>query len=273
MTWLALAVGGGFFNALWTALSKKVLANQTPREFTLAFRAMTCLFLLPFAAFQWVWPLPTRWWLLALAAGVLEGLRIYLLTIGVTQDYYSTYAFFNLTAFFTVLLAPLFLPESQSLWLVLGGLCMAAGAFVFHRLGRWSWPGLTGALASTLWAIASKDALRDSPPLFFAFWCFGISAFILFPLDYLGGKPLRWKILGKHWKETAWVSFWSLWATVLSYLALAHAPASKVNPLIRSNLLFGFFFSYYLLGEKKGWRLKALGGGLIVAGLVLVALG
>jgi drug/metabolite transporter (DMT)-like permease len=195
------------------------------------------------------------------------------LTVGVQEDYYSTYAFFNLTAFFTVLLAPFFLPEPRSTWLLLGGACMAAGAFVFHRTGRWSWPGLAGALASTFWAILSKKALDGSPPLFFAFWCFGVAALVLLPLQYLGGQPIRWKPLWRDWKPVGWVSFWSLWATVLAYLALAHAPASKVNPLIRSNLLFGFFFSYYLLGEKKGWRSKALGGGLIVSGLILVAVG
>lgn len=68
------------------------------------------------------------------------------------------------------------------------------------------------------------------------------------------------------------IAFWSLVATVLFYISLSHASVSKVNPLVRANLLFGFLFSYYLLKEKKGWKSKALGGGLIFVGLILVAI-
>ena len=95
MIWLAMAVLAGFFNAFWTALSKKILEHRSAREFTLVFRTLTCLFLLPFALWQWTWPLPMKWWLLTGLAGILEGVRIWFLTLGVKKDYYSTYAFYN----------------------------------------------------------------------------------------------------------------------------------------------------------------------------------
>jgi drug/metabolite transporter (DMT)-like permease len=275
MIWIAMAVAAGFFNAFWTALSKKILEHQSPREFTFVFRALTCLFLLPFALFQWTWPMSMKWWLLTAFAGILEGSRIWLLTLGVKQDYYATYAFYNLSPFFTVALAPLLLTtEHWSLTLVGGGLFITLGAFLFHRLGRWSWPGLLGAFFSTLAAILSKSLLLNTPPLFFAFWSFGIGALILIPLEKLDRKDskLRFSSMKKHWVKILPVAFWSLIATILFYTALEHESVSKVNPLVRANLLFGFLFSYFLLKEKKDWIHKIIGGGLILAGLLLVAL-
>ncbi len=271
MIWLGMAVVAGFFNAFWTALSKKLLQHQSPREFTLVFRALTALFLLLPAFFQWTWPNSLKWWSLTFAAGLFEGLRIWMLARGVQKDYYTTYAFYNLTPFFTVLAAPLVLGEAQTGSLVFGGCLIALGAFVFHRLGKWSWTGLWGAVFSTAGVIFNKLALADAPPLYFAFWSFGIGALVLIPLEAMGGAKLRVKVMKKEWKKMLPVAFLSFVASVLFYIALAHAPASKINPLVRANLLFGFIFSYYLLKERQGWKSKALGGGLIMAGLVLVA--
>src|SRR5258708_28312526 len=106
-------------------------------------------------------------------------------------------------------------------------------------------------------------ALADSPPLFFALWSFGIGALILIPLEAIRGGKLRPTVMTREWKNVLAPAFWSFIASVLFYVALSHAPASKINPLVRANLLFGFPFSYYLLKEKKGWKYKLLGGGLI----------
>src|ERR1041385_3265887 len=128
MIWLCMAVVAGFFNAFWTALSKKLLQKLSPREFTLVFRTLTALMLFPLALFQWTWPLSWKWWLLTLAAGFCEGFRTWMLARGVHKDYYTTYAFYNLTPFFTVLAAPYFLNEDHSGSLILGGFLIALGA-------------------------------------------------------------------------------------------------------------------------------------------------
>lgn len=272
MIWLGMAVAAGFFNAFWTALSKKVLQKQYPREFTLVFRALTALMLLPWAFFEWTWPLPLKWWGLTLAAGICEGLRTWMLVRGVKRDYYTTYAFYNLTPFFTVLAAPAILGEPWTGWLVLGGFLIALGAFTFHRMGQWSWTGISGAVFSTAGVIFSKWALGGSPPLFFAFWSFGIGALVPIPLEaVIGGGRLRPSAMRREWRSVVVPAFLSFIASVLFYVALAHAPASRINPLVRANLLFGFLFSYFLLGERKGWKSKALAGGLIFVGLILVA--
>ncbi len=266
-----MAMVAGFFNALWTALSKPVLFRLSSREFTLVFRALTSLFLLPFALAEWDWPLQAAWWGWMILAGLFEGFRIWLLTQGVKRDYFSTYAFYNLSPLFTVLLAPWLLGEPQGVPLILGGVFLAAGAFVFFRLGRWSWPGLFGAILSTGSVIASKQALQYSGPYVLVFWTFAVGAVALSPLEALGGNRIRWKLIRVEMKRILPVAFWSLVATLLFYTALFHAPASKVNPLVRANLLFGFPLSYFLLGEKDDWRSKAWGGLLILMGLALVA--
>jgi uncharacterized membrane protein len=272
MTWLLMAVAAGFFNALWTALSKPVLARMTSREFTLCFRTLTCLFLLPFALAEWTWSLPPSWWGWVSLAAFCEGLRIWFLSKGVKRDYYSTYAFYNLSPFFTVLVAPLVIPEPQSGLLVAGGVVLAVGSLVFYHLGHWSWPGLAGAVLSTAGVIAAKLALGLHPaPLLLAFWSFGLGAVALAPLEALGGRRLRWDSMRREARHIVPIAFWSLVASLLFYVALAHADASKVNPLVRANLLFGFLFSYYLLKERGDWRGKAVGGALILVGLALVA--
>ncbi|HTC19618.1 MAG TPA: DMT family transporter [bacterium] len=141
-------------------------------------------------------------------------------------------------------------------------------------MGRWSWPGLIGAVFSTIAAILSKKALMDSPPLFFTFWSFFVAALILIPLEHFEPKRMKGArgINKKDWMEILPIAFLSFFASLLFYVALKYAPVSKINPLVRANLLFGFFFSYYLLNEKTGWKSKALGGGLIFAGLILVAI-
>jgi drug/metabolite transporter (DMT)-like permease len=155
---------------------------------------------------------------------------------------------------------------------VAGGALIALGAFLFHRMGRWSWPGFWGAILSTGGVIASKEALAHAGPFVLAFWSFGVAALLLIPLEALGGQPLRWSAVRRELHGVLRPAFGSLVATLLFYMALAHAPASKVNPLVRANLLFGFLFSYYHLKERRGWRHNALAGGLILLGLLLVAL-
>jgi drug/metabolite transporter (DMT)-like permease len=275
MTWIFTAVIAGFFNAFWTALSKPILKKLSPREFTLIFRFLTCLLFLPFALYQWTWPSSLKWWGITLAAGLLEGARIWLLTLGVKKDYYSTYAFYNLSPLFMVLAAPMFLGERITGTLAAGALTISIGAFVFYRIGRWSWPGLVGALFSTAAALLSKTALADVSPFFYSFWVFGIGALFLFPMES------RWKKGGDSaglfktdkWKKILPIAFWSFVASLLFYTALKYAPASKVNPLFRANLLFGFLLSYFLLKEHKNWKEKALGGGLVLAGMGLVVAG
>jgi uncharacterized membrane protein len=268
-----MAVVAGFFNALWTAQSKAVLQKLNPREFTLIFRLATAFLLFLPACLQFKWIPSWEWWGLVFLAGLFEGLRTWMLARGVKKDYYTTYAFYNLTPFFTVLAAPLLLKEAQGGALVTGGVLIALGAFAFHSVGGWSWTGLGGAVFSTAGVIVSKMALEQGAPLYFAFLSFFIGALVLYPLEALGGSPLRRKVMEREWREVLQPALWSFIASVLFYVALTYAPASKINPLVRANLLFGFFLSYYMLKERKDWRFKALGGGLILAGLVLVALG
>ena len=275
MIWLFLAVVAGFFNAFWTALSKPILKTVSPREFTLVFRFLTCLLLLPFALCQWAWPLSLKWWTVTMAAGLLEGARIWLLTLGVKKDYYSTYAFYNLSPFFMVLAAPLFLGERITGLLAAGGFLISLGAFLFYRMGKWSWAGFIGALFSTFSALLSKIALADVSPFFFSFWVFGFGAVFLAPLESrLTIRTGRFGLFRiEKWKKILPIAFWSFLASVLFYTALKYAPASKINPLFRANLLFGFLLSYYMLNEKRDWKKKALGGVLILLGMGMVVMG
>lgn len=271
MTPLVFAVSAGFFNALWTAQAKKILKFFSPRIFTFGFRLLTSLFLLPAALWEGRWRFPAAWWGLMALAALFEGLRIWLLTLGVRRDYYATYAFYNLSPFFTVMLAPPLLGEARPPTLWIGAVFISLGAFFFHRVGSFSKAGFWGALLSAGGAIAAKAALAIHPsPFVFSFLTFTVGAVFLWPLEGWGKLRETALALPKIFTAAFWPAFWSFCATALFYTALAEAPASKVNPLVRANLLFGFFISYAWLKERKHWRNRLLAGGLISAGIFFI---
>jgi uncharacterized membrane protein len=68
-------------------------------------------------------------------------------------------------------------------------------------------------------------------------------------------------------------AFFSSIATITYFTSLNMAPMTKVAPLMRFNLLFGFLLSYFMLKEVKDWKGKLIGGGLVLLGGVLVYAG
>ena len=82
--WISLTILAAFFNALWTALSKKQLGKVTPYYFTLIFRSLTALFLLPIFLYDFKLSTNPIFWFAILGAGVLEMIGIYAQAIGAT---------------------------------------------------------------------------------------------------------------------------------------------------------------------------------------------
>ena len=271
--WLPMVLLAAFCNALWTALSQKQLADLSAYDFTLLLRGLTTLFLLPLFLLDLHWPLTATFWLATLGVGILEMLRISALAIGIRKDYYSTYALYNTSPFFTLLIVPHLLPERITPLLWLGAGLIVAGAVLFYGMGKLSLPGLFCAVASSLGAVLSKLAISESSAFFFTFAAFVIGLTLMAAsgkliqkrdLHFLCAWPIVKKILP--------LAFYSFIATVSYYSALELAPVSKVQPLVRSNLLFGFLFSYFLLKETEHWRQKIMAGGVILLGCVIIGL-
>ena len=271
--WIGMVVVAAFFNALWTALSKPCLEDISPFDFTLLFRSLTALLLFPGFLIFFEIPIDMVFWLATIGMGTLELVRIAVFSSEIREDYYSTYAIYNAAPFFTVFLAPFFLPEHITYILVLGVLAIVGGAWIFYGIRRVTIGGIFCAFSSSLGGILSKVALTKSNAYFFAFTAFFIGVIIMGVVGYIKRGFILRRPVGKNVRLSILkLAFYSFLATTLYYLAMDMAPVTKVNPLVRLNLLFGFILSYYYLNEREFWQRKLAGGILVLIGGVLVAL-
>jgi drug/metabolite transporter (DMT)-like permease len=271
--WVGMVVIAAFFNALWTALSKPCLEEISPFDFTLQFRFLTTLLLLPGFFIFFEIPSDPIFWLATMGMGVLELVRITVFSSEIRKDYYSTYAIYNTSPFFTILLAPLFLPERINYGLILGILAIVGGAWIFYGIQQVRIGGVFCAISSSIAGILSKIALAKSNPYFFACTAFLIGVILMGITGYVKRGFILAKPMGKDLRSAILkLAFYSFLATTLYYIAMDQAPVTRVNPLVRLNLLFGFFLSYYYLREKEFWPRKLAGGFLVLIGGVLITL-
>jgi len=270
--WIYLTLSAAFCNGLWTAISKNSLQRITAFDFTLIFRTMTTFMLLPWFLCNFEIPKSEVFWWCTLCAGFLEVLRITLLSQGIKKDYYSTYAIYNTSPVLTIIIAPIVLPEKINLALIIGALATVSGAFIFYRIGKFSYHGLMCALTSCLTGILSKIAIGYSSPFPFMFFSFSIGITLMCTYgivfkSFSGTRHPRESIL-----KISGIAFISMLATVCYYYSIGLAPITRVNPLVRMNLLFGFIFSYFLLKEKEDWFRKMCAGACIVFGAIFISI-
>ncbi len=273
--WILLVLSAAFLNALWVSQSKKVLSGLPPDVFTFMFRGLSALLLLPtflydvrhHMSFDPVFLAATA------MAGFLEVLRITLQSVGVKEDFYGTFSVYNTSPLFTLLLAPAVLSEKINGALIAGVVCIVVGAMTFYRMSRRvSLIGLTCAVCSGVAAVLSKVAIQRSSAYVYCFLAYfiGSSALSVVPHQYrqfhaTEGKKLQLiKILP--------IAFYSTLATLFYYLAIGMAPVTKVNALVRTNLIFGFLLSVFFLKEKEDLVFKAVGALFILAGAWCVVL-
>lgn len=271
--WIILTVLAAFFNALWTALSKRQLGELSPYQFTLMFRAITALLLLPPFLSDFKVSTNPVFWLAILGAGALEVIGIHSQASGIKKDFYSTYSLSNTAPLFTLLIAPLLLPERITFILFLGASSMVIGGIIFYQLyPHVSIHGIIRAVTAALGGILAKIAIGYSSGLSYPFITFTIGIWFMVLVSPLREEPIDWNLFRPFTKRLLPLAIYSALATLLYYLAVELAPITKVNPLVRTNLLFGFILSYYLLKEREYLKRKIFASILIVLGAVLVSI-
>lgn len=271
--WIVLATGAALGTALWTALSKPIVQDIPPLRMMLIFRSLVSVILLvPFLLIREV-PAEAAFWALVLAIGLLHGARWVIILHGVKREYFSTYGMYNTAPLFTLLLAPATLPErfGPSVWL--GVFAIIGGAALFYRTSRLSLYGLGGAVLTALINILSKHGVTQAHPVVFLF-LMQVSAVAVLALAYaIGGRRIStasgW---GPEIRRIAPLTLLSAAAGLCFIHALWLDTATRVTAVVRTNLIFGFVFSYLILKEQSDWQWKLAGALLIVAGTVAVAL-
>jgi len=214
-----------------------------------------------------------RLWGLLLVLALLESLRIVVLSTGFREDYYATYALYNTTPLFVLLMAPGLLGEPVSLSTLAGAVFVVAGGFVFFRAGRLRVAGALSALIQALLTVLSKQALGLSAPVQFMFLLYGLSTVQLLGIELGRGAPAStWAAWRQSWRAILPLSVLNVVAIMAYVQALAMAPATHVAVLGRSSLVFGFALSVGWLGEREQWGGKLGGTVLIAAGAVVIAL-
>ncbi len=268
-----MVILAAFFNALWTALSKRQLGEMSPFQFTLMFRAITALLLLPPFLLDFKLSGSPIFWLAVLGAGTLEVIGIYSQSIGVKKDFYSTFGLANTAPLFTIFIAPIFLPEKITFILVVGAILMVVGGVIFYQIHpHISLHGIMRALSMALGGILAKIAIGYSSGLSYPFITFVIGIWLMVLVSPLKRDHMNWKKLRPFTKKLLPLAIFSALATLLYYIAVEKAPITRVSPLVRINLVFGFLLSYYLLHEREHIKRKIFASILILLGSLLISI-
>lgn len=271
--WILLTILASFFNALWTALSKRQLGELSPYQFTLMFRAITALLLLPPFLCDFRISTSPVFWLSVLGAGLLEVIGIYSQSSGIKNDFYSTYSIANTSPLFTLLIAPMVLPEKINFLLFLGATSMVIGGIIFYKINpKITIPGVMRALTAAVSGILAKIAISYSSGLSYPFITFTIGIWFMVLVSPFRQEPFDWVLFRPFTKKLLPLAIYSALATLFYYLAIELAPITRVNPLVRTNLLFGFILSHYLLKERQDIKRKIFASGLIIIGAVLISI-
>lgn len=272
--WIILCISAAFFNALWTALSKRHLGKIPPYHFTIIFRGLTALFLLPVFLYDFKVPTSYIFWLAAIAAGILEVISIYSQSVGVKKDFYSTYSLANTSPLFTLIIASHFLPEKINLLLLFGVLFTVTGGFIFYQLkGKFSIYGIIRALCMSIVGVLSKIAIDYSSGFSFPFIIFSLG--VLFMVILIPFNKKLFIDLPKfksYTKNLSPLALFSTLATLSYYPAVQIGLITRVSPLVRVNLIFGFLLSYFMLKERENFKRKLFAGILILLGAIFISI-
>jgi uncharacterized membrane protein len=255
-------------NALWSSQIKSRVQKEGALTFTVSMRWGVALALLPFALYA-LKPLSLRWWIYSAMSGTLECAGLWAVTRGARKDFYSAYALSNITPLFSAFWAVLILKETVSPALGLGVVLVVVGALWLYYRGHWSWWGFLSAAIGSLSGLFSKLALPESGFLLHSCFAFLMGA-ILLTVAGLKGETTTVKAIGLNVWRNRFLILLSTVSTVVFYDALLLAPLSRVSPLVRINLVVGFFLSYFHLGETQGWKARGFGAVLLLCGLLFV---
>jgi uncharacterized membrane protein len=212
--------------------------------------------------------------LAVISAGGLEVIGIYFQSQGIKKDFYSTYSMSNTTPIFTLLFAPVFVSEKISFILFLGVILIVAGGSIeYHINPKTSVYGIIRAISAAINGILAKIAIQYSSGLSYPFITFTIGILFMVLASPFREESIDWNLFKPFTKKLLPLAVYSCLATLLYYVAVQIAPITKVNPMIRINVLFGFILSYYMLSENEHLKRKIIAGILIILGSVFIAIG
>lgn len=188
--------------------------------------------------------------------------------------------------FYTVILGVLFLNELLTIYLILGVICIFTGVALIsterksviaeeprllsHTEIKGILPALGAALCWGVTPILVKPAVAEVGSPFTAAFISYVIASVVMAFFFFQGKHREQ--LGKIPVSMALISMlisaiFASTGQLFLYMGLGYSPASLVNPLISTHILFIFLFSFLLNRQIEVFTLK------IILGVVAIILG
>ncbi len=289
MHWFSLTLLSAFTLASADALSKKYLAHYRPGELVLVRFGVSGALLLPLLLAQ-PWPAPAAafWgWIAVLMPLEIGAMWLYMRAIR-ESPLALTLPYLAFTPVFNILTGYLFLGEQVSRQGFAGILLVVCGAWLLNvkpaRNGarfnvlapfiaiaseRGARLMLVTAAIYSLTSVISKVALLYVTPVFFGpfyFVVLGTCTALVFASRNVGS----WQAIGRHpWAHLAIGGCMAV-MVVTHFYAIAQIEVAYMVAAKRTSLLFGILYGAWLFREP-GLRRNLLAGGLMIAGVALIA--
>ena len=272
--WFLYAILGAFFNALWTSMTKKRSGEISALNFTIMFRLITGAILLPLVILRWgEFDWSYKLFFFAITYALIEGIRTTVIVKGARLDYYSTYAIVNTSPIITLIFSPLLIKsETITLGILFGTVMIITGGFLFYKLGKVNIWSVMAAFLSGIGSIVAKLGTEEANGINFAVLSFIFLVGIFSLGEYILYKKNIIKVIKTNIKSVVKPAFFSAIATGFYFTALESGGVTKVAPVMRFNLIFGFVISYFFLREKSNIKMRIFGGLFILCGGILVVI-
>jgi len=283
--WLILGLSSGFFFALQSMVSKKVLKETNEYVTTFAYLAFSLpFFLLSLFWLEWASLNFTFWWATLANAVLTLAALIMLMTALKIGELSLTIPFLSFTPVFLIFTSKLILGEMPSLLGIAGILAIVGGAYVLNLKQEKGVAGpfrallknraaLLVLLVAFIYAISSnldKIAVQNSNPITYLIIVMAVRLPILLPFIYFktegkfGEIKSKWKVLLPIGLLTALTLFPQMIAYTLTIVPY-------VISLKRTSALFSVILGFIAFKERNV-KPKLLGAALMVAGVFLISM-
>ncbi len=290
MHWLPLTLICAFSLASADAATKRWLQGYSARELALIRFGLTGLLMTPLLLARPLPPLPVEFWCWIAALLPLEIIAMLLYMRAIRDHPLSlTLPYLAFTPVFVTVTGWLLLGERVSPLGFGGILLVVSGAWALNLepggLADWrrlhaplgaiarnkgSRLMLLAAMLYSLTSVGGKGAMQYMPPAQFGpfyFSILGLTTLALFSIHQPGIIRVIWRRPG----PTLLVGVLMGLMVVTHFIALQQVETAYMIAVKRTSLLFGILYGA-LLFHEKGLTLHFIAGGLMVAGVILIAL-
>jgi uncharacterized membrane protein len=285
--WLFLSLLTAFFQSLSDVFTKRSMARGAPPVVLAGVSRLLCLVILGgVVAWQGLPEIRPKFWTALAVSGTINAVTTYLYIHALKMaDLSVTVPLLAFTPIFLLVSSPLILGESPAPMGMAGVLLIVAGSYLLHA--RETSKGLLAPFRALLrdkgprwmlavaflWSVSSNfdklGVLNSSPAL----WSFALTLFV-----FLAMAGLLWAQgaalavpAARDLPDMGRVGLFLAIAVLCQTGALVTGPVPFVISLKRASIVFGVLWGHYLFREK-GLRERLSGTGLMLAGVLLIAL-